>query len=48
VEADAGQLAPQASDAALDAATSGWRYDAATKFLWVKLPAGGSTIVTAS
>jgi alpha-glucosidase (family GH31 glycosyl hydrolase) len=48
VQADAAQLAPQASDAALDAATSGWRYDAATKVLWVKLPAGGSTIVTAS
>lgn len=41
-----GSLVEVASDAALDAATTGWRYDAATKFLWVKLAAGGNTVVT--
>jgi len=34
-----------ADDAALDAATTGWRYDPANRWLWVKLAAGAATSV---
>lgn len=37
-------LAQVAGDTALDAATSGWTYDAASKALWIKIPAGGDTV----
>jgi len=39
-------LAEVATDAALDAATIGWHYDAEGKSLWVKVTAGAATIVT--
>jgi alpha-D-xyloside xylohydrolase len=35
-----------ASDTALEAAATGWRYDAANHWLWVKAAAGGATEVT--
>lgn len=41
-------LAMQPTEAALDAAASGWRYDAATRALWIKIPAGGATVIEAS
>lgn len=33
------------SDGALDAAVSGWRYDATNRLLWVKLAPGGAVVV---
>jgi alpha-glucosidase (family GH31 glycosyl hydrolase) len=48
VRSNGTSLVEVASEAALDAATTGWRYDASGKFLWVKLAAGGTTSVTAS
>ncbi len=47
VQVGASTLAEVDSDAALDAATTGWRYDALGKFLWVKVAAGGATTITA-
>ena len=47
VQAGASTLSEVASDAALDAATTGWRYDATGKFLWVKIAPGGATTITA-
>ena len=41
-------LSQVASDDALDTAATGWRYDAAGRFLWIKLAPGGSVVVTAS
>ncbi|HEU0035928.1 MAG TPA: TIM-barrel domain-containing protein [Kofleriaceae bacterium] len=35
---------PVADDAALDAATTGWRYEAATRSLWLKLPASTAPV----
>ena len=48
VSASGTSLVEVASDVALDAAATGWRYDAANKFLWVKLAAGGTTTVTST
>jgi hypothetical protein len=38
-------LAQFATDAALDTAVSGWRYDATNRLLWVKLAPGGAVTV---
>ena len=35
-------VASQASDAALEAAAAGWRYDAASRWLWIKVPAAAT------
>jgi len=43
--ATVGSLAEVASDAALDAAATGWRYDASGKWLWIKVAAGAATSV---
>jgi hypothetical protein len=48
VQVNGATLGEVVTDDALDAATTGWRYDAAGKFLWVKVAAGGTTVVTAS
>ena len=45
VRVGAAVLAEQPTDAALDASTTGWRYDAATRALWVKLAAGAAATV---
>jgi alpha-glucosidase (family GH31 glycosyl hydrolase) len=39
---DSASAVEVADDAALDAATSGWFYDAANRWLWIKLPAGAA------
>jgi hypothetical protein len=38
----------QPTDAALDAATTGWRYDAVTHSLWIKIAPGGTVMIEAS
>ncbi|MBA3503642.1 MAG: hypothetical protein M4D80_12830 [Myxococcota bacterium] len=48
VRANAQPLTMQPTDAALDAATTGWRYDAATRSLWVKVAPGGAVVIDAS
>jgi alpha-glucosidase (family GH31 glycosyl hydrolase) len=40
-------LAEQPTDDALDAAATGWRYDAAANWLWVKVAPGGAVVVSA-
>jgi alpha-glucosidase (family GH31 glycosyl hydrolase) len=45
VRAGGAALTEHATDAALDAAATGWRYDAATRSLWIKIAAGGATTI---
>jgi alpha-glucosidase (family GH31 glycosyl hydrolase) len=45
VRENAQPLAQVASDVALDAAVSGWRYDATNRLLWVKLAPGGAVVI---
>jgi alpha-glucosidase (family GH31 glycosyl hydrolase) len=44
--ASVGSLTEVAGDAALDAAATGWSYDATGQWLWIKVDAGDATTVT--